>query len=46
MNTGKETGRYTEMQGFSTEQRSREGETTAVKDIKKRFRQRRVATRG
>jgi predicted transcriptional regulator len=35
MNTGKETGRYTGMQGFSTEQRSREGETTTVKDIKR-----------
>jgi hypothetical protein len=47
MNTGKETVRYTVMQGFSTEQRSREGqgETTTVKDIKKEFRQRRRATR-
>ena len=46
MNTGKKTGRYTGMQGFGTEQRSREGETTTVKDVKKRFRQRRMATRG
>ena len=45
MNTGKKTGRYTGMQGFSTEQRSREGETTTVKDIKNGFRQRRRATR-
>ena len=39
MNTGNETGRYAGMQGFSTEQRSREGETTTVMDIKKGFRQ-------